>query len=173
MALTSVGPGNVRVTGPVGGPWFVEFVADLAALDQKILLMDGSGLNTGFVTFSSHRGGNHSGQSGRSHRRGADHHHPPSGGPTTGGTFTLTSPPGTGSLTTGPIAFDATGPTVDAALAAAGLVDVTVSGGAGGPYTVTFVNSLGRDRHRRTFLGRYVGSVRQLGGVSGGGGGRE
>src|SRR5690606_3675516 len=39
-ALTSVGAGNVRVTGPVGGPWQIEYVADYAAADQVLIQMD-------------------------------------------------------------------------------------------------------------------------------------
>lgn len=141
-ALTSVGAGNVRVTGPVRGPWFVEFVGDLAALDQKIIRMDGAGLNTGFVTFSSSVVETTPGNPGGPTDEVQTITITPSGGSTTGGTFKLTSPPGAGSLTTDPIAFNADGATLDAALAAAGLVDVTVSGPAGGPYTVTFVDSL-------------------------------
>lgn len=60
----------------------------------------------------------------------------------TGGTFTLTF----GSQTTTAIAYNATGATVQTALEALssiGTGNVTVSGAAGGPYTVTFVNVLG------------------------------
>ncbi len=141
-ALTSVGAGNVRVTGPVRGPWLVEFIGDLAALDQKIILMDGTGLDTGFVTFSSTVVETTPGNPGGPTDEVQTITITPSGGLATGGTFTLTSPPGTSSLTTEPIAFDADGAMVDAALAAAGLVDVTVTGPAGGPYAVTFVDTL-------------------------------
>lgn len=63
------------------------------------------------------------------------------GGPA-GGTFTLTY---SGS-TTGPIAFNALGATVETALEALPNLtpaDVGVTGGAGGPYTVTFAPALG------------------------------
>lgn len=62
------------------------------------------------------------------------------GGPT-GGTFTLSF----GGQTTAPIAHDALASDVAAALVALSTVgnNVTVTGAAGGPYTVTFVRSLG------------------------------
>lgn len=61
------------------------------------------------------------------------------GGPT-GGTFTLTYQ----AQTTGTIAFNAIGSTVQTALNALSNLDgVTVSGGAGGPYLVTFPVSMG------------------------------
>lgn len=62
------------------------------------------------------------------------------GGPT-GGTFTLSFE----GSTTAAIAFNATAATVRAALEALPAVspgDVTVTGSAGGPYTVTFLNNL-------------------------------
>lgn len=63
------------------------------------------------------------------------------GGPT-GGTWTATW----GGQTTGNVAFNATGVTFQAALIALSNLnpgDVTVSGGAGGPYVVTFAPQLG------------------------------
>lgn len=60
----------------------------------------------------------------------------------TGGTLTL----GYDGQNTAPIAFDATGDTVQAALRALGNLtadDVTVTGGAGGPWTVAFTDRLG------------------------------
>ena len=64
-------------------------------------------------------------------------------GAATGGVFTLSiDSPQTGPIVTGPIAFDANGPAVDAALALAGLTDVSVTGPAKGPYVITFIDSL-------------------------------
>jgi hypothetical protein len=63
------------------------------------------------------------------------------GGPT-GGTFTLTY----SGQTTAPIAFNATGATVQTALEALSNLapgDLVVTGGAGGPYIITFAASLG------------------------------
>lgn len=60
----------------------------------------------------------------------------------TGGTFTLTF----GAQTTDPIAYNAAAATVQSALAALSTIgagNVTVSGSAGGPYTVTFGGTLG------------------------------
>ena len=64
-----------------------------------------------------------------------------SGGPT-GGTFKLSFK----GYTTGALAFDAVGATVQAALEALssiGTTGVTVTGAAGGPYVITFANQLG------------------------------
>lgn len=64
------------------------------------------------------------------------------GGTITGGTFTLTAL----GQTTAAIPYNATAAQVQTALAnlqAVGTQDVTVTGSAGGPYTVTFVGALG------------------------------
>lgn len=65
------------------------------------------------------------------------------GGGPTGGTITLSY----GGQTTAPIAYNATAATVQAALAALtsinGLANVGVTGSPGGPYTVTFLGTLG------------------------------
>jgi hypothetical protein len=62
------------------------------------------------------------------------------GGAPTGGTFTLTLD----AQTTAPIAFNATGATVQTALQLLANINasVTVTGAAGGPYTVTFLDRL-------------------------------
>lgn len=63
-------------------------------------------------------------------------------GTPTGGTFVLSF----NGETTAPIAYNATNTTVDSALEAldnVGVGNVSVSGSAGGPYTVTFVSGLG------------------------------
>ena len=70
------------------------------------------------------------------------------GGGATGGTFTLSfnRADGTGSQTTAPIAWDASAAAVQSALEALSNVDagnVSVTGAAGGPWTVEFTGSLG------------------------------
>lgn len=73
------------------------------------------------------------------------------GGSPTGGTFTLTIAtdypnPGSPSQTTTALAYNASAATVQAALVAltnVGANNVTVSGSAGGPYTITFGEILG------------------------------
>lgn len=44
-ALTSIGAGNVSVTGPQKGPWTVEFIGALADTDVSLIVADGTGLN--------------------------------------------------------------------------------------------------------------------------------
>ena len=118
--LTSVGSGNVSVTGAVGGPWQVEFVADYAATDVPLILMDGTNLDTGFVVFSSTVQETVPGNPGGPTNEQQSITILPAGG-ATGGTFILSiNTPQTGSITTGPIAFDADGAGVDSALASAG-----------------------------------------------------
>lgn len=140
-ALTSVGAGNVQVTGPVGGPWQIEYVADFAAADQVLIRLDGSNLNAGFVTFSSSVVETTGGGGGNDEVQTVTI--TPSGGSTTGGTFTLhIDSPQTGSITTAPIPYDADGAAVEAALAAAGLTQVSVTGLSQGPYVFTFGGTL-------------------------------
>lgn len=65
------------------------------------------------------------------------------GGSPTGGTFTVTF----GGQTTSGVAYNATAATLQTALQALssiGANNVTVTGSAGGPYTLTFVNALGK-----------------------------
>lgn len=65
------------------------------------------------------------------------------GGSPTGGTFTVTF----GGQTTTGVAYNATAATLQTALQALssiGANNVTVTGSAGGPYTLTFVNALGK-----------------------------
>lgn len=64
-------------------------------------------------------------------------------GSPTGGTFTLTY----NAVTSGNIAYNASAATVQAALEAMSSIgpgNVNVTGSAGGPYTITFINRLGR-----------------------------
>ncbi|MFH1302325.1 MAG: hypothetical protein ABIK07_14790 [Planctomycetota bacterium] len=42
--LSTIGVGNVSVTGPAGGPWTVEFQADLKGTDVALITVDGSNL---------------------------------------------------------------------------------------------------------------------------------
>lgn len=48
-ALSTVGAGNVEVSGPGGGPWTVVFVGALGGQDVPALTGDGSGLTGGFI----------------------------------------------------------------------------------------------------------------------------
>lgn len=81
-----------------------------------------------------------------------------SGAPT-GGTFTLTF----NGATTADIAHNATGATVQAALEALSTIgsgNVTVSGAGGGPYTVTFVGTLGgQNVPEMTATGSFTGGT--------------
>lgn len=83
-----------------------------------------------------------------------------SGSPT-GGTFTLTFQ----GETTAALAYNATAAQVKAALVAAstdlGTDDITVTGSAGGPYTVTFVGSQegGQDQPAMTASGSFTGGT--------------
>lgn len=142
-ALTSVGAGNVRVTGPVGGPWFVEFIGDLASLDQKIILMDGTGLDTGFVIFSSTVVETTPGNPGGPTDEMQTITITPAPLLITSGDFTLSFD----GETTAPIAYKARGVDVEAALeslSTIGANNVIVTGAAGGPWTVTFTRHLAK-----------------------------
>ena len=44
QSLSTIGDGNVDVTGADGGPWFVEFQGSLGATDVSDLVLDGSNL---------------------------------------------------------------------------------------------------------------------------------
>ncbi|MFA6244108.1 MAG: hypothetical protein WC655_24405 [Candidatus Hydrogenedentales bacterium] len=46
-ALSSIGDGNVKVTGSAGGPFLVEFIRDLAGQNLAIMTKDASGLTGG------------------------------------------------------------------------------------------------------------------------------
>ncbi|WP_417744854.1 hypothetical protein [Rosistilla oblonga] len=45
-ALESIGADNVRVIGESGGPYYIEFIGDLAGASQDAITVDGSGLST-------------------------------------------------------------------------------------------------------------------------------
>jgi len=118
-ALSNIGAGDVTVTGSAGGPWTVEFTGSLAGTDVALLTGDPTNL------------------------LGTDEQQIISLGTATGGTFTLTF----GGQTTGNIAYNADAATVETALEALSTVgsgNVSVAGSAGGPWTVTFENTLGK-----------------------------
>jgi hypothetical protein len=46
-ALSTIGQGNVQVTGAAGGPYTVEFVGELADVNVSAMTADGSGLTGG------------------------------------------------------------------------------------------------------------------------------
>ena len=117
--LNNIAPGDVAVTGPAGGPYTVTFGG---ALDEtNVAEITGSAASlTGtnaiqVVTIT---------------------------GAPTGGDFTLTY----AGQTTGALAFNISAADLATALKALsniGPTDVTVTGDAGGPYTVEFVTTMG------------------------------
>lgn len=116
-ALSNIGAGDVTTTGSDGGPWTVEFTGALAATDVVPLIGDDTLLTATneeqIITLAS----------------------------ATGGTFTLSF----GGQTTSGIAYNAAAGTVETALeglSTIGSSNVSVSGSAGGPWTVEFIGSL-------------------------------
>ncbi|MHC4402396.1 MAG: hypothetical protein ACYTG0_22245, partial [Planctomycetota bacterium] len=112
-SLTSVGSGNVEVTGPAAGPWDVEFVANLAAADQLPIQLDDSNLegavSTGSTTTIVQEGDSTTNE--EQLVTIVDQH------TATGGTFFLhIDTPETGNLVTAPIPHDASAAEVEAAL---------------------------------------------------------
>ncbi len=152
-ALSNVAPGDVTVTGPHGGPWYVEFTGTLAnrfiaVMDiDAALLTGGSGAavtdyQPGMVladvpelpvdvnAFTLYAGDSLDDDVQTITKQA------------TGGTFTLTveNPLGETATTTA-IAYNADGSAVQTALEALSIInegDATVTGNAGGPWTVTF-----------------------------------
>lgn len=133
QALSTVGSGNATVTGSNGGPWTITFAGTMANTAQPGITASGTSL-TGGTSPSI-----------------AIVHSTTGSTPVnevqlvtvtaTGGTFTLTL----GSYTTASISYNASASAVQAALQAitsVGSGNATVSGNAGGPYTVTFTGSL-------------------------------
>lgn len=116
QALSSVGSGNATVSGSAGGPYTVTFTGALGGAPQTLMTAAGQGVNAQqSVTI---------------------------GGSPTGGTFTLTF----GGQTTSAIAYNASASTVQTALQALSTIgagNATVTGAAGGPWTVTFTGTLG------------------------------
>lgn len=134
-ALSTIGNGNVTVTGDAGGPWIVTFVGALGAANAGAITVNGAGLSnpspsvvieTTVAGIAAVNG---------------EQTVTVTGSPT-GGNFTLTF----GGQTTANIAYNASASTVQTrleALSTIGAGNVTVTGGNGGPYTVTFVDDLG------------------------------
>jgi hypothetical protein len=120
-ALTSIGAGNVSVTGDNGGPWTVELTGDLAETNVSKITGDSSNLTSTSeiqtVTLAT----------------------------ATGGTFTLLFEEDE----TSNLDFDATAAEVQSALEALpsiGSGNVSVSGPDGGPWVVTFQGDLSLDQ---------------------------
>jgi hypothetical protein len=114
-ALSNIGDSDVVVTGNAGGPWSVEFTGDLAMTDVAALTATES--------------------------CGVDEEQTVTVTDATDGTFTLTY----SGQTTGNIAYNAAAADVATALKALSNIgdsDVSVSGDAGGPWTVSFVGTL-------------------------------
>jgi hypothetical protein len=147
VALSTIAPGEVNVTGPMGGPWIVEFMAGLGSAPQTLTgnfagLTGGSGgaataLVTGIALADvpelpidpdlvSIYAGNALTNEVQTVTVQAS-----------GGTFTLTFD----GQTTSALAESATGATIQTAMEALSNIavgDVTVTGAAGGPWTFTF-----------------------------------
>lgn len=121
-ALSNIGSGDVSVTGSAGGPWTVEFTGSLAATNVAPMTASGSSLT---------------------------------GGTPEEQTITLINSPSGGTFTldfngevTGSIAYNADAATVESALEALPGIkpgDVSVTGSAGGPWTVEFTDDLEKD----------------------------
>jgi len=137
--LTSIGAGNVSVTGPVGGPWEIEYVADLAATNVPLIELNDIDLapsaTQGVATVTVTEDGDLAGPTDEVQVVSID---------ADDGTFILRlDSPQTNGLTggapleTNAISFNASANDVRIALAAQGL-NVTVTGNSGGPYTITF-----------------------------------
>lgn len=153
VALSNIAPGEVLVTGPAGGPWLVEFAATLGSQDVVLMTIDGTNLTggagqtvttttAGFTLadiaelpidpnlFSVYAGDSLANEVQTITVQA------------TGGTFTLTfTDPWGVSATTTALAENAAAATVQTALEVLTNInagDVTVTGSAGGPFTVTF-----------------------------------
>jgi HK97 family phage major capsid protein len=145
--------GLQQVVNSPGGSWdFSGFAADPRLKPELMLSVDTQGRplwvdqpQGGFNAASllGYPAYYNSGVSGKYYRQGNTVQVVTIVGTPTGGTFTMT----VGGATTSALAFGATGATVQTAirlLAPAGNTSAaTVTGAAGGPYTVTFVNGVG------------------------------
>ena len=131
-AMTSIGTGNVAVTGNAGGPWTVTFQGALVSTDVDLMGIDTSGLNVPTVTVATTVPGVAPVNEVQIVTvTAAD-----------GGTYALTFD---GQKTNPEIAFDAAASAVQTALESLSNIDsgdVAVEGDAGGPYTVTFQGTL-------------------------------
>jgi hypothetical protein len=155
IALSNIGPSDVSVTGPAGGPWIVTFTGTLAAQDVSLMtLADGGTPLSGGTgqTVTTTTGGLaladvaeqpvdpnlftlYAGSSLASEVQTITRQ-------ATGGTFTLTfTDLFANSETTAAIAYNATGANVQTALENLAIIntgDVTVTGAASGPWILTF-----------------------------------
>ena len=130
-ALSNIGVGDVGITGSAGGPYTVTFQAALAGSDRQQMTGSGASLTGGSVSVSVIQ----EAIVNVNEQQVVELEDVPSSG-----TFTLTF----NSQTTTTIAYNASAATVQAALE--GLAtpvpgDVSVSGVAGGPWTVTFTGA--------------------------------
>ena len=134
LDLSSIGPGNVEVTGPDGGPYNIEFTGALGLADQAAIVADGSLLKTDVsaTVMETTKGTPGTNESQQISVPGA----------ATGGTFRLTF----GGDTTGPLPFDATVSDILAEIQQLGSIgdpgNVIVTGTNGGPWDAEFVNDL-------------------------------
>ena len=136
--LSSIGSGNVTVTGDDGGPWTVTFGGTLAATDVSLITGDASSLTGGSVYIATTT----TGAAGTNEKVSLSISPTPSGG-----TFTLTVDLGSGDETTSSLDYDATAAEVLAALeglTSASSGDFTVTGSDGGPWTVTFIQNFAK-----------------------------
>lgn len=136
--LTSIGSGNVAVTGGDGGPWTITFQGTLAATDVSLITGNATSLTGGNVYITTTT----TGAAGTNEKVSLSISPTP-----TGGTFTLTVDLGSGDETTASLDYDASAAEVLAALegltsAASG--DFTVTGSDGGPWTVTFIQNFAK-----------------------------
>lgn len=144
-ALETLPPlqGNVAVSGPIGGPWVIEFSGGLARSAQAPLTVDTGELITAAAEIRTVRVAEGSRQEGRNEiqrvmlpvtAEGARY--------LTGGEFVLTFD----GETTAPIGFNANSLAVQNALADLSTIgdgNVRVNGSAGGPWFVEFIGDLG------------------------------
>ena len=141
-ALTSIGAGNIAVTGSAGGPYTCTFGGTLAGTDVALMTASAAGLTVA--------GGSVAHAETVTGVAAVDEVQLVTLATATGGTFTLTF----GGQTTSAIAYDASSATVDSALEALssiGAGNIAATGSAGGPYTCTFGGTLaGADQAEMT-----------------------
>jgi hypothetical protein len=132
-ALSTIGTGNVAVTGNAGGPWTVTFQNDLGGTDVAQMTADGTNLEGEGATVSVST--TTEGTLGVNEQQSVTLHN------AAGGTFILSFE----NEETDPIAYNAAAADVEAALSALSTIgsgNVAVTGEAGGPWTVTFQGDL-------------------------------
>ncbi len=132
-ALSSIGAGNVYVTGALGGPYTVQFVGALAGSSVKTMTAAGTGVSVAVVKLSVGCGLTKNVKTIQLVTLS---------GMAAGDTFQLNF----GTAATAWLSASATAAQVQSALQALSAIDtvtgnVVVTGNAGGPYTVTFGNA--------------------------------